>query len=135
MKNRLEVIPIILFFILITILELLNSTGNLNISNVFLVFGFVFIFILFITINIYFFNKNTLNIVIITISLFGYFFILVDMIFLNLLNNNEAFINLSKVLFLSLLIINRKNKGKTLVQLKKWYSNEFKLENIYVFRY
>lgn len=110
MKSRLAVIPIVLYFAFVTVLELLNATNKLNITNAFLIVGFIFIVIFFILINIYSYNRSILNNVIIGISFLGYAFILFNMTIFELFDNNEIFIYLNQILFLSFLPFSNKLK-------------------------
>ncbi|MGM0495184.1 MAG: hypothetical protein ACQERX_00785 [Bacillota bacterium] len=110
MKSRLAVIPIVLYFAFVTVLELLNATNKLNITNAFLIVGFIFIVIFFILINIYSYNRSILNNIIIGISFLGYAFILFNMTIFELFDNNEIFIYLNQILFLSFLPFSNKLK-------------------------
>lgn len=110
MKSRLAVIPIVLYFAFVTVLELLNATNKLNITNAFLIVGFIFIVIFFILINIYSYNHSILNNIIIGISFLGYTFILFNMTIFELFDNNEIFIYLNQILFLSFLPLSNKLK-------------------------
>lgn len=110
MNSRLAAIPIVLDFALVIILESLDATGRLHISNTFLVIAFFVIVSLSIIINRFAYKQNIMNHVIIIVSVMGYVFMLCDMLFFKLFDNNETFIHVNKILFLSFLPLSIKIK-------------------------